>query len=188
VKPWWEQLFDILMGILTKGDLARAGAPPDALGGALTEQMDLPTFGGLQGPPPGLRESRELADCHPELQRRFGALRVDFEREQGRQLIITSTYRSPERQAELYAQGRTAPGQVVTKLDGHAKKSRHNVYPAEALDVAIDVDPGPGKHVSWDRGAFAPLGPLALRHGLVWGGGWTSLQDDPHLELPAGAV
>lgn len=189
MPPWARFLRDFFLGMRTEDALRAAIAPHADLGKAVLGSMEISsTFSAPVGPPDGMDESRDLGCCHPELQRRFAALRADFEKECKRQLIITSTYRSPRRQAELYAQGRTAPGKVVTRLDGIHKKSRHNVWPAEAVDVAVDVDPGPGKHISWDHAAYLPLGPLAARHGLIWGGGWKSIPDDPHLELPAGAV
>jgi peptidoglycan L-alanyl-D-glutamate endopeptidase CwlK len=190
-KPWWltalEALASALAGKVTEDRLHELGVSPGATiltGGT----VDLPTLSGPVGAPPGLDDSRDLADCHPELQRRYLALKADFEAETGRQLFLTQTYRSPKRQQELYAQGRTTPGQIVTNLDGLHKKSRHNVWPSQAVDVCVDTDPGPGKHPVWDHGAYAPLGPLAAKHGLIWGGGWVSLHDDPHLELPAVAA
>lgn len=187
--PRW--LVDIAEGLLagakTKEDLAAAGAGPDALAAAQTTRIDLPTFGGHHGPPPGLDESRDIAHCHPELRRRFLALQSDFMAENSRDLFPTCTYRSQKRQQALYAQGRTAPGQIVTWRDGVTKRSRHQVWPAEAIDVAVDIDPGPGKHVVWNPEAYEPLRALASRHALIWGGSWTT-PDRPHLELPAGAA
>lgn len=195
-KPWHQLLLELLAGVWTSSQLGAAGASSEALQGATTAMVDLPTFGGLEGPPPGLEESRDLAHCHPELARRYAGLKADFAAQTGRQLFETCTWRSKERQAELYAQGRTAPGQIVTKLDGFTKKSRHNVWPSEAVDVCVDLDPGPGKHATWDNAAYEVLGALALTHGLVWGGDWNRngssaderFLDYPHIELPAEAV
>lgn len=186
----WKALAAILEAV-TKRNLAAAGAAPTSIA---TLTVPLGTGYSVPQPSPGLRDSRDLAHCHPELARRYQALRADYEAEVCRQLVVTSTYRSPEAQAALYAQGRTAPGAVVTKLDGSpGKRSRHNRWPSEALDVAVDIDPGPGKHISWDTAAYAPLGPLAARHGLRWGGDWNgdglpneTFVDLPHLELPPG--
>jgi len=114
----------------------------------------------------------------------------DFERETGRQLFETCTWRSQARQQELYQIGRRGiPGEKsVTQLDGVTKRSRHMVFPSEAVDCCVDSDPGPGKHPIWDEAAYAPLAPLALRHGLEWGGAWARLPDPPHLQLPAEAA
>ena len=127
--------------------------------------------------------SRLLSAADPRLQEAYTCLRMDFERETGHELILTCVYRSPEEQATLYAQGRTKPGPIVTQLSGEpGHRSNHNLSPARAVDVAVIV----GGKVSWDAVQYAPLGPLAERHGLVWGGNWKTLRDYPHLELPNG--
>ena len=189
---WFEELLKLLASALTKQRLEDAGAGPDALKGAVTTMVELPTFGGDNEPPEGLDESRAISHCEPELARRYLLLKADFEAETGRQLFETSTYRSRRRQKQIYDQGRTTPGKIVTKLDGVTRRSRHNYWPAQAIDVCVDSDPGPGKHAIWDESAYQPLCDLALKHGLTWGGDWNrnGTSDDekfidyPHLELP----
>lgn len=141
------------------------------------------------GPPAGLLESRDMADCHPELVKRYDLLKVAFKERTGRDLFETCTWRSAERQQNLWQVGRRGiPGErTVTQIDGLTKKSRHMVYPSEAVDVCVDSDPGIGKHPVWDRPAYEALGPLAEEFGLVWGGNW-HIDDYPHLELPAEAA
>lgn len=167
----------------------------DLLGGFLAQpgasiSVTPPTFAPLiPQPPVGVAESRSLNDCHPEMARRYGLLKEAFRARFGRELFETCTWRSPLRQTELYQVGRrgVVGEKVLTNIDGVTKKSRHMVYPSEAIDVAVDIDLGPGKHVVWDEAAYAPLGPLAGEFGLIWGGQW-GIHDYPHLELPAGAV
>lgn len=186
-------------GLLTKRRLVEMGASKDEVKGAVTVTATLPTFAAPEPQPPaGVKESRDLAYCHPELRKRYLALKADFEQETGRQLFETCTWRSKERQNELFQIGRRGvPGEKIrTKIDGITKKSRHNVFPSEAVDVAVDKDPGPGRHPVWDGEAYVPLGPLALKHGLRWGGDWNrngsskdeEFIDDPHLELPPEAA
>lgn len=188
-------------------DLAKSllGQP----GGGLGASVSLPvttTFGGLEPQPPvGVRESRDMAHAHPELQRRFGGFKAEYEAQTGRELFITCVWRSKELQFEYFQVGRVLQGDVwvvvnkqliKTKIDGIHTKGRHNVFPSQAVDTAIDFDPGPGKHLSWDAVAFEPFAVLAPKHGLVWGGDWNgngSSEDErfidrPHLELPAGVV
>lgn len=84
--------------------------------------------------------------------------------------------RTPERQAELYAQGRTTPGRVVT----WTMKSRH--IDGEAVDIIFKNKKG----WTWDepwKGAWTELGELGEACGLTWGGRWKS-PDRPHFELP----
>jgi peptidoglycan L-alanyl-D-glutamate endopeptidase CwlK len=107
-------------------------------------------------------------------------LAEDFAREQvPASLMVTCTYRSPEEQAVLYAQGRTTPGKVVTNADGVTNLSAHNHYPSRAIDVAVLLD---GK-VVWRENLYEPLVPLAARHGLVSGGAWRTFKDWPHIEM-----
>src|SRR3990167_3614843 len=83
-------------------------------------------------------------------------------------VVIVETFRSFARSAELYQQGRTTPGQIVTKA--RAGQSYHNF--GLAVDAVIQGPRGP----TWD---FAVDGPvwkrivwLAKNRGLAWGGDW----------------
>ncbi len=190
MKPWYVTLFELLTSFITKEDLAAAGATPSMLPGAITTMTDLPTFAaGVRQPPAGAAESRDLADAHPELVRRYLLLKEAFALRTGRSLFETCTWRSQDEQKRLYQLGRRGiPGErTVTQIDGVTKKSRHMVYPSEAVDVCVDSDPGPGKHAVWDHPSYEPLGPLAAEFGLIWGGNW-HMDDFPHLELPAEAA
>lgn len=149
--------------------------------------MTLPGFDAKSAPPPGLLESRDLTHAHPELVRRYLLVKAEYQLLTGRVLVETGTWRSLQRQVRLFSQGRTTPGQIVTRIDGVTSKSRHQVFPSEAVDVAVDTDPGPGKFLSWDPRMYEALGPLCVKHGLIWGGSW-SFKDYPHIELPAGVA
>ena len=167
----------------------------DALGGLIRRKagLKISTPEPLEVKPPekpsDLEESRSIDHLHPDLKRRYLALKSDFEARTGRQLFETCTYRSPTKQAELFKIGRRGVEgeKPVTHCDGVEKPSRHNVWPPEALDIAVDTDPGPKKVVSWDAKEYGPLDKLAEDHGLVWGGDW-KLKDLPHLELPRKAA
>ena len=124
--------------------------------------------------------STRLSDCDMHLAASYTMLLHDFREQTGHDLLITCTSRSTDEQAALYAQGRTKPGPIVTQLDGTTHKSKHNLVPSKAIDVAVVV----GGKVSWDAAQYAPLGPLAEHYGLVWGGSWHTLKDYPHLEVP----
>ncbi len=92
-------------------------------------------------------------------------------RDEGLPVKITSTRRSEEEQARLYAQGRTEPGPVVT----WTLNSKH--VSGEAFDCTIvgapEYDDAPE---AWDL-----LGELGEDLGLDWGG---SFGDFGHFELP----
>jgi len=173
---FWKALYDRLLGALA------LRWPPS---GTVVVQEVLPSGYKTPQPPPVL-ESRSLDDVEECLRGPIQALQDAFRREQGKELYITCTWRSTARQRQLYAQGRGTRGLIVTNIDGVSKRSRHNYYPSQAVDVAVDVDPGPGKVIVWDIKEYLPLGELCKRFGLVWGGSWTALKDYPHIELPAG--
>jgi len=122
-----------------------------------------------------------LKDCEKDLAEKYIALLHDFrENHPGYDLQITCTHRSAKEQMELYAIGRSKPGQIVTQIDGVKKMSNHNFMPSRALDVAVLIH---GK-ITWDEEAYKPLVALAEKHGLVSGGSWKTFKDYPHLELP----
>lgn len=186
-------LFRLLGEQRLHAELRGRGAEPIP-GATLTMPLSETGYEATQ-PPVGVIESREIRDCTPYIQERWPRVQADFKAQTGRDLFLTCTWRSAERQQELYAQGRTAPGPKVTTLDGVTKRSRHNFYPAQAFDVCVDSDPGPGKHPVWDGAAYAPLGAICAAHGLVWGGDWNGnglpdekFIDAPHIEQPAGVA
>lgn len=96
--------------------------------------------------------------------------------------VITEGVRTPERQKQLYAQGRTAPGPKVTWTlnSNHFKK-------ADGFGHAIDVVPYP---VDWsDAKKFHRIAKAMKQAAeelgvkLSWGGDWTKNRDLPHFEL-----
>ena len=94
--------------------------------------------------------------------------------------IITECFRSVKRQDELYAQGRTTQGDIVTYKRGG--ESNHNVLPSVALDVAFVL---PNGEVSWSGlllSKFARLMKVADAQ-VRWGGDWAGFQDRPHFEV-----
>ncbi|MFD2717450.1 M15 family metallopeptidase [Hymenobacter monticola] len=95
--------------------------------------------------------------------------------------ILTDCYRSPERQNELFAQGRSKPGPVVTYKRGG--KSKHNLLPARALDVAFLLADG---EVSWSGLLLSKFARLmkAADARVHWGGDFPGdFKDRPHFEV-----
>ena len=85
-------------------------------------------------------------------------------------IFITETYRSQARQDELYAQGRTKPGKIVT----NAKKSNHTSR--EAWDLYFTST---GYN---DVSKFDKAGKIARTLGITWGGDFKTITDKPHFE------
>ena len=83
--------------------------------------------------------SRKISDLHPDFQE-IAKKFLDWASEEISpwEVFITDGYRSHEEQAELYAKGRTKPGQIVT----YAKPgwSWHNF--GLAIDVCFRQKPG----------------------------------------------
>jgi peptidoglycan L-alanyl-D-glutamate endopeptidase CwlK len=96
----------------------------------------------------------------------------------GYDVLITSTYRDIEKQNALYAQGRTAPGAIVTNAKGGY--SNHNFR--AAFDICKNVKGG-----EWaDTAFFKAAGAIWEEMGGVWGGRFTNLADMPHFEFLGG--
>lgn len=124
---------------------------------------------------------------------------------------VMETLRSRARQEQLFAQGRTAPGQIVTHVSGKpGDESRHQS--GNAADLVLDVSRwpahlGPKPTGAYDQGvdngvivrpqvlaAWKTMGREAQALGLRWLGGpsggalnkLTGLAfDAPHVEVPA---
>ena len=67
--------------------------------------------------------SRQLKDLHPKLAV-IASKFLDALDNAGLDILVTCTYRSGDEQDTLYAQGRTAPGNIVTRA--RAGQSDHN--------------------------------------------------------------
>lgn len=90
---------------------------------------------------------------------------------------IVEGYRSIERQNELYSQGRTKPGKIVTNAKGG--ESFHN------YGVAVDfVFLKEGYNAS-DK-LWKTLGAVGEAVGFEWGGDWKVFVDKPHFEMKLG--
>lgn len=83
----------------------------------------------------------------------------------GHPMMVWETYRSRERQAALYAKGKTKLKDVGVHHYGLA------------ADLVFDVDGEP----SW-RGPWSVFGGLARSYGLTWGGDWKAFVDMPHVQ------
>lgn len=97
----------------------------------------------------------------------------------GYQITITQTLRTIEEQDALYAQGRTKPGNIVTKAKGGY--SLHN------FGIAFDICPIINGKAAWDDTAlFKKIGEVGVSLGLEWGGTWANFPDLPHFQYLAG--
>lgn len=127
----------------------------------------------------GKRSADNLVGVHPKLvevvKRALELSAVDF--------TVIEGVRTPERQKELYAQGRTVPGKIVTK----SLVSRHFVNESTGFGHAVDIVPLP---IDWNnpkpfyfvadamKKAAAELGVK-----ITYGGDWTTFKDLPHYQM-----
>jgi len=133
------------------------------------------------------RSQTRLDGVHPDLKRvvRRAILKSDQD------FTVLEGVRTPERQKQLYAQGRSRPGPKVT----WTLNSRHFVNPATGHGHAVDLAPFP---IDWSdtrkfdaisRAMFAAAVDLGVT--IRWGADWDrdgkprerGESDSPHFEL-----
>lgn len=125
------------------------------------------------------RSIKTLNTVHPDLQKvvklALELSEVDFG--------VTAGNRTQAEQDELYAQGRTKPGQKVT----WTRNSRH-------IDgYAVDLLPYLNGKAEWDNsgklGLWSKINEAMqkaskeLNIPIIWGGLWQTTPDRPHFEL-----
>lgn len=121
-------------------------------------------------------DSRKIEDLHPWMQRKANEF-VAACAKAGIKVIITSTLRDIPKQDDLYAQGRTKPGRIVTSARGGY--SYHN------FAIAFDFCPLVDGKAAWDRAdLFTKCGEIGESLGLEWAGRWKSFKELAHLQAP----
>ena len=100
---------------------------------------------------------------------------------EGINVQISEGHRSYARQNELYAQGRTKPGKIVTNAKGG--QSWHNF--GIAVDYFLTTNDG-SKAVWTVNSNWRRVAQIAKGLGFEWGGDWTSFKDYPHLQMTGG--
>ncbi len=109
----------------------------------------------------------DLGLLHPTFRKKVEAVIRDA-RKQGQEFAVLETYRSRERQARLFAEGRSQLKLVGVHHFGLA------------ADLVRKIDGA----ITWNLADYRLLGELADKHGLVWGGRW-KFRDAVHLQAIA---
>ncbi|MEI6757672.1 MAG: M15 family metallopeptidase [Chlorobium sp.] len=152
---------------------------------------------GLNSNPQEVNEmvnSRKIKDLHPHvatLCQRF----LDECSAAGYDVLITSTYRDNESQAELYAQGRTKPGRIVT--NAQAGKSWHNWRVAFDIvplrhgkpvwgTLGNGIDNNPKDDEIDDLELWHQVAAIAKSVGLEWAGDWKTFRELAHFQYTGG--
>jgi len=124
---------------------------------------------------------QRLLEVHPVLAvrvRQLYALLLD----EGIELHVTQGLRTYSQQSQLYGQGRTSPGPIVTQA--RAGYSMHN------FGLAVDLDPFAMGKPDWNATdpAWQEMLTKALSCKLAEGAQWRTFPDKPHfypVEVPA---
>lgn len=126
-----------------------------------------------------ISESR-LALVHPLLAQKVRAMAEGLAAE-GIYIRVVQGLRDEAKQAELYAEGRTAPGKIVTNAPpGHS----YHEY-----GLAVDCMPGIRGDGPWKPNGvashpdYAAMIAAGEAQGLVSGSRWIHMPDFPHFQL-----
>ena len=94
--------------------------------------------------------------------------------------LVTCTYRTGEEQAELYAQGRTKPGKIVTRAKPGQSFHQYRV----ALDVYV-VEAG---KIDWSGTSpkWRKMADIFISQGFEWSGAWKRFKELPHFQMTGG--
>jgi len=133
--------------------------------GAIYQRIVTPTIAATPQAP-GIaavdpRSERVIATLLPHVQPMARAL-VQKAALAGIRIKIISGFRTYEEQDALYAQGRTAPGVIVT--NARAGYSNHN------FGIAFDVGVFEGNQYLGESPKYKAVGALGMDLGLEWGG------------------
>ena len=118
-----------------------------------------------------------LKKVHPELAGRIRTV-VAALSQAGINIEIVQGLRTFAEQDDLFRQGRTKKGLVVTNARGG--QSNHN------YGLAVDVVPFVDGKPNWKapNAIWMAIGHEGGKVGLEWGGSWKKFIDKPHLQLP----
>lgn len=167
-KKYWGLPFttyNLMHEVIHAKDHER-GAGPTALHDYVKVNKNLDAY--IQG-----FKKKQITDLLPTVRKRAELL-VLIMKLLGQPVRITEGFRSIERQNELYAQGRTKPGNIVTNAKGGESLHQYGV----ACDFVFVKE---GYNGNWEL-----LGKIGERLGFSWGGRWTSFKDKPHFEYTLG--
>ena len=120
------------------------------------------------------RSEKVIATLLPEVQPSARAL-VTKAGADGITIKVISGLRTYDEQNDLYAQGRTKPGRIVTNARGGF--SNHN------FGIAFDVGVFEGSQYLDESPKYKAVGVLGTDLGLEWGGNWKTIQDEPHFQM-----
>jgi len=133
------------------------------------------------------RSAKNVATLHSKVQSIFKNWILECQilaKAHGYDYKAISGNRTWEEQAKIYAQGRTAPGKIVT--NARPGYSNHNY--GIAVDMGVFKE---GKYLDGSKPSEAEAfhrkaATIAEKYGIEWGGSWKSFKDYPHFEYKTG--
>lgn len=99
---------------------------------------------------------------------------------QGLLVKVAEAVRSQPRQAYLYAQGRTRPGNRVTNAPTNLTSWHGYGLAVDVIHATLGYEPA-GKNARGNEAWFARVGGIFKKHGCAWGGDWRK-PDTPHMQ------
>ncbi|WP_297455976.1 M15 family metallopeptidase [Persephonella sp.] len=143
--------------------------------------------------------SRKLEDLHPITQQKAKQF-LEIAKQNGLDVLIYCTYRSPEEQEILYMQGRLEQfGITLEELNERRlklglwklseKEAKRKVTNARAWQsfhqygFAFDCVPLAGGKPDWNnKETYQILGEIAKQAELEWAGNWKRFKEMPHFQ------
>jgi len=133
------------------------------------------------------RSAKNVATLHGKVQEIFRNWIAECQilaKAHGYEYKAISGNRTWEEQAKIYAQGRTAPGKIVT----NAKPGFSNHNYGIAVDMGVFKD---GKYLDASKPSEAEAfhrkaAVVGEKYNIEWGGSWKSFKDFPHFEYRTG--
>ena len=120
----------------------------------------------------------KIQKLHPQLRGRASKFINEVEKRLGKRLRIADGLRTFDEQNALYAKGRTAPGNIVTRAKGG--ESYHN------YGLAFDVYYTSNGSIDLKTAIKPEVAKIGEEYGLEWGGSWADFKDFPHFQLTKG--
>lgn len=133
------------------------------------------------------RSAKNVATLHSRVQQVFRNWIAECQilaKTYGYEYKAISGNRTWEEQAKIYAQGRTAPGKIVT--NAKPGYSNHNFGIAVDMGVFENGKYLDGSNPSKAEAFHREAAKIAEKYNLVWGGSWKSFKDYPHFEWRTG--
>ena len=124
-----------------------------------------------------------IKQFHPKFRDKLEAEYLEINRQlpKGVRLRFTSVFRTIEEQEELFAQGRTKSGPIVTNAKGG--ESIHNYGLAFDIVILLDEDKnGTFEKAVWNGKNFNKVVDFFVSKGYEWGGSW-KFKDAPHFQI-----